>query len=511
MEYQTGFVCGERAVSKVAVQLKALKVAQGLHEMGVGAGDCVALLMRNDIPFFEISYGVMMLGAYPLPINWHFSVSEIDYLLKDSGAKVLFSQSDLARNIESVIAVPTVLVQVAHEARGLHRQEAPGPHYSSESNFIDYERWVEQYGPFNGEVKAAPQSIFYTSGTTGVPKGVRRNAPNPAQIERTRALRSRVYNIREGARALVAGPLYHGAPNVFGLENGRTGEAVVIMERFDAEECLRLIQNERIDTIFMVPTMFTRLLKLPEATRSKYDVSSLRHVIHAAAPCPPGVKQAMIDWWGPVINEFYGSTEALALTYITSEESLRKRGSVGRALPGVHISIFDNDGNPVAATVHGEIYSRQENFVDFTYHDAPAERAEIERNSWITQGDVGYLDEEGYLFICDRKRDMVISGGVNIYPAEIESQLHAMEKIGDCAVFGIPDAEFGESLIALIEPAPGAVVKPDEIRAFLKSRLASYKVPGIIEIRDQLPRDDSGKIYKRLLREPYWAGAARQI
>ena len=312
-------------------------------------------------------------------------------------------------------------------------------------------------------------------------------------------------------RALLPGPLYHSAPNSFGLRAGRLGGALVLMPRFDPEEFLRLIEVERIDTVFMVPTMFVRLMKLPERLRKKYDTSSLRHVVHAAAPCPADIKRAMIEWWGPVICEYYGSTEASALTFASSEDALKKPGTVGKILDGVELRFLGDNGAPLPQGAIGEIYSRVANNPDFTYHNKPEKRTEIERDGFITSGDVGYIDADGYVFICDRKRDMVISGGVNIYPAEIEAALHALPGVHDCAVFGVPDEEFGEALMAAVEPQAGVKLDVGSIRAQLKAALADYKVPKHIEVQAQLPREDSGKIFKRRLRDPYWERAGRRI
>jgi long-chain acyl-CoA synthetase len=354
-------------------------------------------------------------------------------------------------------------------------------------------------------------NMIYTSGTTGHPKGVRRSAPTPEQTAAGERMRAMVYGLKPGARALLPGPLYHSAPNSFGLRAGKLGGALVLMPRFEPEEFLALIERYHVDTIFMVPTMFIRLMKLPEAVRRKYDVSSLRHVIHAAAPCPADVKRAMIDWWGPVIYEFYGSTESGAVTFATSEDALKKPGTVGKISPGAELRFLGEDGRVLPTGEIGEIYSRMLGMADFTYHNKPDKRSEIDREGFITSGDVGYIDEDGYVFICDRKRDMVISGGVNIYPAEIEAVLHGIPGVHDCAVFGIPDAEFGEALMAVVEPIGGVALDEAAIRAGLKAHLADYKVPKHVEIRKELPREDSGKIFKRRLRDPYWQEAGRKI
>ena len=324
-------------------------------------------------------------------------------------------------------------------------------------------------------------------------------------------MRAMIYGLKPGARALLPGPLYHSAPNSFGLRAGRLGGALVLMPRFDPEEFLRVVATEKIDTIFMVPTMFIRLMKLPEEIRNKYDMSSLRHIIHAAAPCPADVKRAMIEWWGPVIYEFYGSTKSSAVTFANSEDALKKPGTVGKISPGADLRFIGDDGKELPQGEIGEIYSRMAGNPDFTYHNKPEKRAEIDRDGFITSGDVGYIDADGYVFICDRKRDMVISGGVNIYPAEIEAALHALPGVHDCAVFGIPDAEFGEALMAVVEPQPGVTLDLASIRSQLKVSLADYKVPKHIEIQSNLPREDSGKIFKRRLRDPYWERAGRRI
>jgi long-chain acyl-CoA synthetase len=310
---------------------------------------------------------------------------------------------------------------------------------------------------------------------------------------------------------MVPGPLYHSAPNAFAMRAARTAGLIALMPRFDPVGFLAAVERHSIEAMFMVPTMFVRLLKLPEEVRRRYDVFSLKFVVHAAAPCPADVKRAMIAWWGPVINEFYGSTESSAVTFATSADTLAKPGTVGRAAVGAELRILDDEGRQLPAGEVGEIFTRMAELPDFTYHNKPDQRAAIDREGFITSGDVGYLDQDGYLFICDRKRDMVISGGVNIYPAEIEAVLHAMTGVKDCAVFGIPDAEFGEKLMAVVEPADSSPITPTDVRAHLLLHLADYKVPRTIEIGRDLPREDSGKIFKRRLRDPYWQKAGRRI
>lgn len=509
--FATGIVSGDRRRSKEEVAERSRLIAGGLEKIGVKQGGCVGILMRNDIAFLEAAYAVMMLGAYAVPINWHFKPEEIAYVLEDSGARVLIGHADMLHQLRDVIPAGVTMLSVPPPLEivaiyGIDpAQCVPAP------GTLDLDAWLAKQAPYDGPALPQPQNMIYTSGTTGHPKGVKRNAPTPEQSASMEVMRALIYGLKQGVRALLPGPLYHSAPNAFGLRAGRLGDVLVLMPRFDAEEFLRIIQDQKIDNVFMVPTMFTRLLKLPEQVRRSYDISSLRHVIHAAAPCPAEVKRAMIEWFGPVIYEFYGSTESGAVTFATSEDALRKPGTVGKISPGAELRFVGDDGRILPQGEIGEIFSRIAGNPDFTYHNKAEKRVEIERDGFITSGDVGYLDADGYVFICDRKRDMVISGGVNIYPAEIEAVLHGIAGVHDCAVFGIPDEEFGEALMAMVEPQPGATLDMAVLREKLKVSLAGYKVPKHIEIRGSLPREDSGKIFKRRLRDPYWEQAGRKI
>jgi long-chain acyl-CoA synthetase len=506
-----GIVSGERQRDHAEVADRAARIAGGLQRLGVKQGDSVCILMRNDISFLEAAYAAMRLGAYAVPVNWHFKPEEINYVLKDSGTRVLIGHADLLHPLRDAIPAGVTVLS------------APTPpeiwgHYKIDRNLLatpdfadDLESWLARQSSYDGPALPQPQNMIYTSGTTGNPKGVRRHAPTPEQTVASERMRALIYGLKPGVRALLPGPLYHSAPNSFGLRSGRLGGALVLMPRFEPEEFLRLVQDQRIDTLFMVPTMFIRLLKLPEAVRRKYDTSSLRHIVHAAAPCPAEAKRAMIAWWGPVIYEYYGSTEAGALTFASSEDALKKTGTVGKILDGVELRFLGDNGDALPQGEIGEIYSRIADSPDFTYQNKPEKRAEIERDGFITSGDVGYIDADGYVFICDRKRDMVISGGVNIYPAEIEAALHAVPGVHDCAVFGIPDEEFGEAPMAVVEPEAGVTLDIADLRAQLRTSLADYKVPKHVEIQAHLPREDSGKIFKRRLRDPHWEKAGRRI
>jgi long-chain acyl-CoA synthetase len=506
-----GIISGPRRRTHAEVADRAARIAGGLHRLGVRQGDSVCILMRNDIAFIEAAYGAMRLGAYGVPVNWHFKPEEINYILSDSGTSVLIGHADMLHQLRKAIPSGAAVFSVPTPPEILATYKIDSGHLAKPDFAIDFETWLARELPYDGPMVPQPQNMIYTSGTTGHPKGVRRNAPTLEQSQAAERMRTMIYGLRPGTRVLLPGPLYHSAPNSFGIRSGRLGGVLVLMPRFEPEEFLRLVEAERIDTIFMVPTMFIRLMKLPEQIRLRYDVSSLRHIIHAAAPCPADVKRAMIEWWGPVIYEFYGSTESGAVTFANSEDALKKPGTVGKISPGAELRFIGDDGRVLPQGEIGEIYSRIAANPDFTYHNKPDKRTEIDRDGFITSGDVGYIDVDGYVFLCDRKRDMVISGGVNIYPAEIEAVLHAVPGVHDCAVFGIPDAEFGEALMAVVEPQPGVTLDVADIRARLKTSLADYKVPKHVDIQAGLPREDSGKIFKRRLRDPYWERAGRKI
>jgi long-chain acyl-CoA synthetase len=286
---------------------------------------------------------------------------------------------------------------------------------------------------------------------------------------------------------------------------------MTLMPRFDPEDFLRIVEQRRVTTVQMVPTMFVRLLQLPDDVKARYDISSLEFVVHAAAPCAPEVKRAMIEWFGPIVTEYYGSTETGAVVFCTSEEWLAHPGTVGRALPNATIKVFRDDGTEADVGESGEVYVRLHMWPDFTYRGDDAKRASIERDGLVTSGDIGYLDADGYLYLNDRRNDMIISGGVNIYPAEIEACLLSLDGVRDCAVFGIPDDGMGEAVCAFVDPDPSAGLTAERVREHVGGELARYKVPRVVEFSDELPREDSGKVFKRLLRAPYWEGKERAI
>jgi long-chain acyl-CoA synthetase len=520
MAHTSGIISGGRQLSQTLLQHRVLQAASGLAELGVGPQDAVAMLLRNDFAVLETVFAANRLGAYAVPINWHFKAPEVAYILQDCAAKILVVHADLLAAVRDAIpAAVTVLVVATPpeiiEAYGLDESTSgrvtPPRSDTQPGGLKDWDAWLQAQLPSTAPAMPSGGSILYTSGTTGQPKGVRRAAPTASSLLANQQMTAAVYGLRAGMRVAVPGPLYHSAPYSYTIRAGPMADLIALMPRFDPIELLALIERERIEGLFMVPTMFVRLLKLPDAVRARYDVSSLRFVIHAAAPCPPDVKRAMLAWWGPVIWEFYGGTETGALTLCNASDWLAYPGTVGRATEGATLAIFDDAGQRLPVGGIGEVYGRIAGLSDFTYHGKPEERAKVERDGLITCGDVGYLNADGFLFLSDRKRDMVISGGVNIYPAEIEAVLHGFPEVADCAVFGVPDDDYGEALMAVIQPQPGMTIDTAALQLKLASQLANYKVPRRIEVRHDLPREDSGKIFKRVLRDPYWANRQLQI
>jgi long-chain acyl-CoA synthetase len=508
---RTGLVSGDRQLALADMQRHVLHAASGFAALDVGPRDAVALLLRNDFPFLISVLAANRLGAYGVPINWHFKAPEVGYIVRDCAAKVLLVHADLLATVEETLP-PDVAVIVVPTPTDVARAYGVSPAACAvRSDHRIWDDWLAGQMPSTEAPRPSGGGIIYTSGTTGQPKGVRRTPLTTEQVKVQEQLARHYMDFRPGLRTLVPGPLYHSAPFAFATRCAPVADVAVLMPRFEPVAFLETIERERIEHMFAVPTMFVRLLKLPDEVRRRYDLSSLRFVSHAAAPCPPDVKQAMIDWFGPVLSEFYGGTESGALTVCSSQEWMAKRGTVGRAVQGVRLAVYDDDGQVVPAGKVGEVYGRQLGLADFTYHGKPEERAKIERDGLITCGDVGYLDADGYLFLCDRKRDMIISGGVNIYPAEIEAVLIAAPGVADCAVFGIPDDDYGEAVMAVIEPQGGLAIDLDAVRAHLALQLANYKLPRTIAVQAALPREDSGKIFKRLLREPYWAGRNTRI
>ena len=490
-------------VSRDALLDQGARAATALDQIGVAEGDAIALLIRNDPCYFEIIQAAAHLGAYVVPLNWHSTADEIDYILKDCTPRALIGHADLIDRV--AVAIPADLPAFAI---AVHGSDNSAVAVSRPPHLQDWRVFRNQASPWTRPPRAPRGTMIYTSGTTGHPKGVRRAPMKPDQVRKNTALLREIYGIEEGMRAFVCGPLYHASPGAFARQAFHYADLTVLQHSFDPEDLLRTIAEHRITHLTMVPTMFVRLLRLDAAVRRRHDVSSVRWVTHTGAACPPDVKREMIAWWGPVIHETYGATETGPAVGCDSQEWLAHPGTVGRPMAGTEIRIYDETASELGPNAIGEIFLRTEAYSDFTYHGRPDQRQQVDRGGLVTCGDVGYLDADGFLFICDRKRDMVISGGVNIYPAEIENVLVNCPGVRDCAVFGVPDDEFGESLVAAIEPEPGAKPAPADIAAYLEQRLARFKVPKRFVFHDALPREASGKIFKRKLRDRYLQSVA---
>lgn len=506
-----GIKLGNRFVETETIRHRAGLAAAALGDLGIGEHDVVALCLRNDFAFFETTLAADMLGAYATPLNWHCSADEAGYILRDCSAKALVVHADLYHVIADAVpaGVHVFVVETPPEIAVAYSIPA------ELTSFEDSQSWEALIASSDHALlprRVPPISMFYTSGTTGRPKGVRREPLRPDQIEAATMMRAIMFGAPEADMvAVVTGPLYHAAPNAFGIWMLAIGATIILQVRFDPEELLEIISRERATHMHMVPTMFVRLLSLPAEARQGADISSLRYVVHGAAPCPDHVKEAMIDWWGPVVHEYYASTETGLVSFCTAKEWLDRPGTVGRAVPYAEIVIIDEDGKPLPQGEPGEIACRNFAMSDFTYHGAEEQRREASHQELVMLGDVGWLDGENYLYLSGRTRDMIISGGVNIYPAEVEAALLQADGIEDCAVFGIPDEEFGECVHAVVQPGEGRTLDEAELREFLRGRIAAFKVPRRIDFVSELPRQDSGKIFKAKLRAPFWEGSGRSI
>ncbi|MGN6609157.1 MAG: acyl-CoA synthetase [Jatrophihabitans sp.] len=488
-----------REITYGALAAAADRYGRGLQGLGLATGDCLVVMLPNSIELVALYFAAMQTGLYIVPINWHLTGPEVAYIVEDSEAKAFVGHERFA------------------EAAGIAAASLPADARFAVGS-IDGFRPLADLEDDGGRpgVRTQGAPMVYTSGTTGKPKGVKRplTGANPDVVPVQAAGFFAGFRIKpfDDNVHICGSPLYHTAVLNFVGISIQLGHPAVLMEKFDAEEMLRLIETYRVTHSHMVPTQFTRLLALPEHVRAKYDVSSLRTMIHGAAPCPTEVKKAMLDWWGPVVVEYYAATEGGGAT-IFADEWLHKPGSVGKAWSYSVIKILDEQGDEVPPNQPGLVYM-QMGGSSFAYHKAEEKTRESRRGELFTVGDIGYLDEDGYLFLCDRKSDMIISGGVNIYPAEIEGELVMHPAIADVAVYGVPDDQWGEAIKAVVQPAEG--VEPtdeltEDIRAFAAQRLAKYKLPKIVEYMAELPRDDNGKLYKRKLRDADWAGRARAI
>lgn len=477
----------------------ANRLARRLRSAGIGPGDGVALLARNRPEFVESLQAIARIGARLTPINWHLEGDEVAYIVDNCEAKALIAD----------IAFASSAGEASRSASRLHTRLAVGGEIEG---FDDYEAGLAEHSPTDIEDPVLGLSMLYTSGTTGRPKGVHRKpdaTPSPLIL----ACRESAACDPANDLSLVTGPLYHAAPLGLNLAIPfAVGVGALLMDRWDAEETLRLIDRYKLTHTHMVATMFHRLLGLPEEIRAKYDLSSMRWLVHGAAPCPVHIKKAMIEWLGPVLYEYYAATEGGSY-WIGSEEWLTKPGTVGRTVEGTCARIFDDDGNEVGVREAGTIYfEAPEN--RFEYFKSPEKTASAYHGNYFTMGDMGYVDEDGYLFLTGRSAETIIAGGVNIYPQEIDDVLSQHPAVYEVCTVGVPNEEWGESVLSVVELHPHLEASDElsqELVEWARERLPDYKRPRTVDFATELPRLPTGKILRRQVREPYWAGRERSI
>jgi long-chain acyl-CoA synthetase len=490
-----------QSVSYGALNDASNQVAHMLRAAGLKAGDVIALMLENSPAFFELAWGAQRAGLYFTCLSTKLLPDEIAYILSDSGAQLMFVSPNLA----------------APAKEALSSLDAPITTYSvggAIAGFDNYEAARDKMPKTAIADESAGADMLYSSGTTGRPKGIK-VALTGAPIDAPNAflmLCQAVYGISANSIYLSPAPLYHAAPLRWCMAAHKLGGTVVVMEKFEPETYLEAVARYKVTDSQLVPTMFVRMLKLPEEARTAYDLSSLKMAVHAAAPCPVAIKQRMMDWWGPIIFEYYAGTEGNGFCSISPQEWLAKPGSVGKALLG-ELRIADEEGNLLPAGESGTVFFA--NGPQFEYHNSPDKTA-ASRNAegWSTLGDVGYVDDDGYLFLTDRKAFMIISGGVNIYPQESENVLVNHPKVADVAVFGVPNVDFGEEVKAVVQPMDMADATPEleaELLAFCRAAISHVKAPRSIDFMAELPRHPTGKLYKRLLRDQYWAGRESKI
>ncbi len=476
------------------LEARANRLAHYFRDAGLAEGDVIAILMENNEHIHAVMWAARRSGLYYAPINTHLTAAEAAYIVDNSAAQAIISSAALRKTCENLeghlpAGLPRLLMIADDDLTGWQRY--PDCVAGQPDTPIDDER--------EGDL------LQYSSGTTGRPKGIKRALPHVAPAESPGMMSALVgFWMNPDSVYLSPAPLYHTAPSVWSMTVQAGGITTVVLEKFDPEGCLDAIQRYRVTHGQFVPAMFTRMLKLPEQVRNSYDLSSLQRVMHAAAPCPVEIKKQLIDWWGPIVDEYYASSEAIGSTMISAEEWLAHPGSVGKPML-CEIHILDEDGNELPPGQSGEIYFN--GGFDFEYlNDAEKTAACRNRQGWVTVGDVGYLDEEGYLFLTDRRHHMIISGGVNIYPQEAENLLVTHPKVLDAAVFGIPDDEMGQSVKAVVQtvdPGDATDELAEILLVWLRDRLAHYKCPRSISFRAQLPRSEAGKLFKAELIKAY--------
>ncbi len=480
-----------------------------LRSRGIEAGDTISIVFGNRIEWFELMTACASMGVTFIPVNWHLVGPEIAYILDDSDSKAVMVGARFVDVVANALA----------DERSSRIELAIVAGAPATDQFENWDDLLAAASADEPEDESFGGPMFYTSGTTGNPKGVRGSLTGvePGTTPEVWHL------IGAGISAMfptpgvtvLCGPIYHSAQWAFSFLPMMAGSSTVMQHKYDSAGVLDLVDTHKATNIHLVPTQMKRLVDLPDEVKASYDGSSLLTVLHGAAPCPPAVKQSLIEWWGPKISEYYGSTEGSVITMIDSEQWLAKGGSVGQALPGFEIMVIDEQGKPAGPNESGTLYFRNESGQDFEYHKAPEKTADAHLEPGVfTTGDVGYLDDDGFLWLSDRKIDMIISGGVNIYPAEIEGALGGHNLVLDVTVIGVPNDDFGEEVKAIVVPQEG-IEANDELRKtladFCRENLAGYKCPRSFDFVDELPRTGTGKVQKRKLREPYWEGVERSI
>ncbi len=497
-----------KVVTFAELEERSCRLAQALYAHGLREGDHVAVLMLNDDRTHEVAFGLQRSGLYYTLVNTHLTAEEAAYIVEDCGAHTLITSRALNRLVQEMVALTPSI-----DLRLVVGEPAPTAPTPDPPNHTDYDGFVAPHPGTPLSEEREGFSMLYSSGTTGHPKGVRRElSHDPFGTSATLTpMLERIMDFKEGDVYLSPAPLYHSAPLVWSMTVQRMGGSVVVMDKFDPTRCLELIDKHKVTHAQFVPTMFVRLLKLTDDERTAHDLTSLRSVVHAAAPCAPEVKRRMIEWWGPVIHEYYSGTEGLGMTWITSPEALTHPGSVGRAIWG-EAHVVGEDGEELPPNQDGVVYFGSRAGVTFEYNGDPEKtRQSFNDKGWATLWDIGHLDDEGFLYLTDRKQFMIVSGGVNIYPQEIEAVLVLHPAVADVAVFGVPEAEMGEEVKAVVQPAPGHTAGPEleqEIMTFCREHLSHYKCPRSVDFTDALPRGENGKLYKKPLRDAYWASSA---
>ncbi len=480
----------------------SLRFAKYLRSLGLERGDHIALISNNDLRVMEVYWAALRTGLYITVVNWHLTAAEAAYVVNDCGAKVLIASAGAA---EAIDLAPDAYPGVTH--RVVFGSELPG--------FDDYAQALDRFDTTPLDDQPRGQDMLYSSGTTGRPKGIEPKLPE-GQVQDIpdtyTAVFAPMYGFDADTVYLCPAPLYHAAPLRFCGTIQSVGGTVILMDRFDAEEALALIDRYRVTASQWVPTMFVRMLKLPEDVRAKYDVSSMKVAIHAAAPCPPEIKRAMIEWWGPVINEYYASTEGSGATFIDSAQALAHPGSVGRDGAMGRVRICDDTGEELPIGATGTVWWERDER-PFEYHNDPQKTEEATHPAhptWTTSGDIGYLDEDRFLYLTDRAAFTIISGGVNIYPQESENVLTLHPKVYDVAVVGVPNDEMGEEVKAVVQLADGVEPSPEveqELLDYVRERVSRFKAPRSIDFSDDLPRTPTGKLVKHKLRARYLSPA----